>query len=391
MAGMWIIATLLFLTSLSLFGCSDRTSRATPDASPPADVSVRVAPAEHAQIHRALTLPASVEAFEEARLYAKVSGYLGEISVDIGDHVTEDQVLAVLDIPEMEGEYAAVEARLAEARANQAKAEADARLQELIHERSKGLRERAAITEQDLDEAKAKHAASQATLALARARVKTAKAELARHDALMQYIYIRAPFDGVVTERFADPGTLIQIATTDPDVTPIVTVARVDRVRVSIDIPEPEVPFVDKQDRATFRPNALGDVAFEGHVSRSAGALNPATRTMRTEVDFANLDGRLYPGMYGTLTIELETHDEAVTVPAAVVATDKDGNAYINVVRDGVVHKQPVRIGIDDGIRVEVLEGVSEKEQCIVSASGSVEDGAPVEVIESTDLGAGRS
>jgi RND family efflux transporter MFP subunit len=234
-----------------------------------------------------------VEAFEVAPLHAKVSGYLERITVDIGDRVSRDQVLAVLDIPEMGGEYAAAQARLSEARAQSAKAEADLALQKVVVERHRKLRERRAVTEQDLDEAEAKHLSAQASLELARARVKSAEAELERLGALMEYAKIKAPFDGVVTERHADPGALVQAATSSGAVVPMLTVARVDRVRVFIDVPEPEVPYVDHSDRATFVPKALDGEDFSGRVTRFAGALNPSTGTMRTEVDFDNPDGRL--------------------------------------------------------------------------------------------------
>jgi RND family efflux transporter MFP subunit len=278
---------------MALAGCSNTSAgtAAAPQAEAP--VAVRVAAAERHDVARTIALPATVEAFEVAPLHAKVSGYLERITVDIGDRVSRDQVLAVLDIPEMGGEYAAAQARLSEARAQSAKAEADLALQKVVVERHRKLRERRAVTEQDLDEAEAKHLSAQASLELARARVKSAEAELERLGALMEYAKIKAPFDGVVTERHADPGALVQAATSSGAVVPMLTVARVDRVRVFLDVPEPEVPYVDHSDRATFVPKALDGEDFSGRVTRFAGALNPSTGTMRTEVDFDNPDGRL--------------------------------------------------------------------------------------------------
>jgi RND family efflux transporter MFP subunit len=342
---------------------------------------VQVIRAHRGDVSRSITLPATVEAIETAPMHAKVSGYLAEISVDIGDRVKRDQILAVLDVPEMKGEYAAAEARLAEARAQRAKAEADLALQKLVAERQRGLRKRGAVTQQDLDEAEARHLSARATLELARAQVKRGEAEIERLNALMDYAKIKAPFDGVVVERRADPGALIQAATSGAGVVPMLVVARVDMVRVFIDIPEPEVAYVDLSDRATFAPKALKDVELSGQLTRSAQALNPSTGTMRTEIDFPNPEGRIYPGMYGMLTLGLDTHHDALTLPSSAVITDKSGQASVYVVEGGVAQRRPVRTGVDDGVRVEIIEGLTGTEQCIPEVSGALSDGVAVRVV----------
>ncbi len=370
------------------FGSSGETAGAVGAGAP---VAVKVIRAERADVSRTITLPATVEAFEVAPLHAKVSGYLKEIAVDIGDRVTREEVLAVLDVPEMSAEYAAAEGRLAEARAQQAKAQADLALQTLVVQRHRALRERGAVTQQDLDEAQARHRAARAALELASAQVKSAAAELERLRALMQYATIRAPFDGVVIERRADPGGLIQAGTSSASVVPILTVARTDRVRVFVDIPESEVRYVDSSDHATFAPKALEGLTFSERLTRFARALSPSTGTMRAEIDFVNPDGRLYPGMYGMLTLQLETHRNAVTLPSAAVTVDKRGRSYLWVVENGLARRKMVRTGLDDGIRVEIVEGLSGGEQCISGVSGAVSDGAAVRVIGVDTTGASPS
>jgi RND family efflux transporter MFP subunit len=278
---------------------------------------------------------------------------------------------------------------LSERRAQLVKAEADAALQRTLFERARALRERKAVTQTDLDEAQAKHAIARAALQLAAAQVKSAEANLARLQALAEYTRIKAPFDGIVTERFVDPGALVPAATGSANVTPIVTVARIDRVRTFVDVPEREVPFVSAANTATLAPSAFPDQQFAGHVTRFAGALNPATRTMRTEVDFANPNGRLYPGMYGTLALALEVHPEALTLPSAAVTTQKDGKSFVYVVADGVAHQTPVRVGVDDGVRAEIVSGLHGSEECVVTASGSIADRAPVQVTGSRVTRAG--
>ncbi len=373
-------APLLCASFLLVRGGCGGTSWA--QSSAPAPIQVPVAPVERHDVTRSIRLAGSVEAVEQARLYAKVSGYLKTISVDIGDVVRRDQVVAELNVPEMQGESEAAEARLAEARALEAKAEADLELQKIIAERSRELRERGAVTQQDLDEAVAKQRAAAAALQLARARAKSAAAQLAKVRALADYARIKAPYDGIVTERFLNSGALVQAATSGASVSPVVTVARVDQVRVFVALPESDVPFVEAEDRAIFVPNgAKLATPFEGHVTRLAGALDPSTRTMRVEVDLPNAERRLLPGMYGSLTLALETHRGALTVPSRAVVTEKSGATFVYLVVDGAARRATVRVGIDDGIRAEITEGLEGGETCIVGAPGTISDGVPVRPI----------
>jgi len=330
---------------------------------------------------RSIRLSASVEAFETARLYAKVAGYLDKILVDIGDRVTKGQVLAILDIPEMAMEYTQAEAELAEAKAQLVKAQADYTLQKVVLERSKTLRAREAITPQQLDEATAKCEVAAAEVTLVHSRIDNARARLGKLKTLMEYTKITAPFEGIVTERFVDPGALIQAATTaSVNVSPVVTVQRVDMVRVFIDVPEPEVPAVDRGDPATLALSALPEKKFAGTVTRFASALHPSTRTMKVEIDFPNPDGLLRPGMYGSLTLNLETHSEALTLPAPALVTEK-GKTFVYIVEDGKARRVEVMTGIDDGIRVEIVKGLQGNEAVIVAGASAVSDGGAVRAV----------
>lgn len=351
--------------------------------------SVQVTKPQREAISRTLTVPGSVEAFEKAKLYAKVAGYLETIHVDIGDRVKKGQVLAVLDVPEMTMEYAQAEAGLAEAKAQHAKAQADYALQRVMLERSKTLREREAITQQDLDEAKAKYEVAAAGVRLAQARIENAQAHLGKLKTLMEYAKIRAPFDGIVTERFVDPGALIQTATSASNVSPVVTAQRVDTVRVFVDVPEPDVPAVDQGDPATLVLSALPQKKFEGVVTRFASALDPSTRTMKVEVDFPNSEGLLRPGMYGNMTLALETRAEAVIVPASALVVQQ-GKTFVYTVIDGHAQKVEVTTGIDDSIQVEISSGLQGHEDVIIAGASAVTDGGPVRAV-SVDAAATHS
>jgi len=380
---------LLYLALLYITACTDfqEASAQRADGAQGAPVpSVQVTQPHRAAVSRTLTLLGSVEAFEKAKLYAKVAGYLEKIHVDIGDQVQQGQVLAVLDIPEMTMEYAQAEAELTEAKAQHTKAQADYELQKVIHERSKTLREREAITQQDLDEAKAKYEVAEAGVKLAQARIANVQAHLGKLKTLMDYAKIKAPFDGIVTERFVDPGALIQAATTaSVNISPVVTVQRVATVRVFVDVPEPDVPAVDRGDPATLVLSALPQKKFEGVVTRFASALNPSTRTMKVEVDFPNPEGLLRPGMYGNLTLALETRAEALTLPATALVVQQ-GKTFVYIVKDGQAQRVEVTTGIDDGIRVEIASGLQGHAEVISAGASTVTDGGRVRAVRADAL-----
>lgn len=372
-----LVLALAAVLTAGPYGCAERTGSEHDGRAPVAERRVEVIAPERAPLARTITLPATVEAFERARLYAKVAGYVDRIHVDIGDRVARSQVLAELEIPEMVPESAEARAQLAEAEAEHARAVAEDDLQRVTFERSRSLRQRSSITEQELDQAKASHRRAEASVALARARIESLRARVARLDAMMEYATIRAPFDGTVTERFVDPGALVQAATSNNDVSPVVTVQRLDKTRVVVAVPEREVAAIERGRPATLVVNGLPAQRFNGEVSRSAGALDPATRTMRVEVDVPNPQGALKAGMYGSLTLDLDERAEALTVPATAIVTEKD-RRFVFVVRDRTAHKLPVTTGADDAIRVEVTGGLDAGDAVVVSGAGSLADGTVV-------------
>lgn len=375
----------LVFALLAAAGCSGPTEAKKEAAAPAAEVAIVVP--QRQPIARTITLAASLEAYEQAPLYAKVAGYVADIAVDIGDRVTEGQVLATLEIPEMAQQYAQAENHLAEQRAEVARAEADAALKRVIFDRSRGLRAKDAITEQDLDQARAESAKANAQLHLAQARAKSGEARLAELRALMEYARLRAPFAGMVTRRFVDRGALVQAATSSN--APVVNIARIDTVRAFVDVPEPDVPFVDREDRAVLDVVSLPGRPFDGQVTRFAGALDPGSRTMRTEIDFPNPDGTLLPGMYGTMTIAVETHPDALTLPESAVRRQRD-RATVYVLNGDRAVERVVKTGFAASGRVEVLEGIADGDRLIASGAASLSDGTPVKVVEAPGPGAGQ-
>lgn len=330
---------------------------------------------------RKISLPANTEPLDQATLYAKAGGYVNWIKVDIGDWVKKDEVIAELDVPEMVKEYDQVKAKLREAQASYEKAKADYGLQKLTYKRVKDIweTEPAAVAEQDVDVARAKFELAKSNINSEKASVDNAEADMKRIEALLEYGKIKAPFDGVITKRFVDPGALIRAATSNNSVSPVVTIMHTDTVRVLIDVPEPDVPFVEKRNGATVVVDALSGRKFSGTVTRFADALNPETRTMRTEIDIPNPDHILRPGMYGNLTLNLDVHKNAITIPATALVVEKD-KKFVYKVKNGKAEKVEIKTGIDDGIQVEVIEGLTGDEDIIIKGKDTVSDGEAVKV-----------
>jgi len=359
-----------------------------------ATVAVKVAPPDRRQLPRQVSLPATLDAFEQVTLYAKTAGYLKWIKADLGDRVRRGEVLAEIDVPEIAPEIKGSEAEVERARANIGnqraeleRAKADLDLKKLTYDRLKSIREQEpdVIPQQQVDEAKAQYEVARATVTVADSKIKIAESEASKAEAararlntIMGFSRIIAPFDGVVTKRHADPGTLIQQATSQTNVSPVVTVARIDTLRVFIDVMELDVPFIKAGNPAVITVDALPGKTFEGTTTRFATALDPKTRTMRTEIDILNRGGELRPGMYGQVKLTLEVRENALTVPARALAIE-GSKTYVFTAVDGKAKRVEVKTGLDDGINVEITGGLTEQERVIVSDRTGIKDGTPVE------------
>jgi HlyD family secretion protein len=375
----------------------------------------------------------SVQPWNEADLYAKVSGYLSVLKVDYGDHVKRGQLLAEIDDPEVvaDAEKAAADVQQSTAAVAQAEAfiesatadrEASASaVEQMVAEveryvamrsyhgkklaRYQDLVRKKATTQQIADEeeesyesAKASEAASRqavlhakaqlvaaaakvkkakADLAEAHANVKVADAKLARAKVLVGYTRITSPYDGVITKRNFFRGAFIRSAAEGGTI-PLLTVAETDKVRVITYVPDRDVPLTDVGDRAEVTLDALGSEILKGKVSRFAETEDPTSRTMYTEIDLPNPGDRIRAGMYGIAKIMLETETRSSTLPAScVVGESNGGKADLYVVKDGKAKKTRVEVGADDGIRVEILSGITSQDEVIMN-TGSVSEGTPV-------------
>jgi RND family efflux transporter MFP subunit len=330
---------------------------------------------------------ATLEAFEEADLFAKVSGYLSDVRVDIGDHVKAGQVLAVIDVPEMEKELAEAKAQLESKQSSLESArrqldhyKANITLQEALLRRREELGSAGHfISDRVLDEvranaeiAKADLSVAEANRALAANQVDVAAATVEKIKTLLAYTQIVAPFDGVVARRLVNRGDLVQAATatrTTPSAGSLFTVQRIDTIRVFCDVPENDVPHVHIGDPAIVKPSGFDGEPFFGKVTRFSLRLDPETRNMRTEIDLSNPDERLYPGTYAEVSLEMDRRPDALTVPAAAVGSDGDGN-FVYTITDNRITRRAIKIGLTDNGRIEVTAGLSEETPVVATIKG---------------------
>lgn len=356
-------------------------------------VDVQVASPVLQAMTRRIELPASVAAFETTTLLSRVSGYLSRIEVDIGDSVRSGQLIARIDVPELLDELREAEAELEARRADRVTAEAELEsavaelgLRQVTHERIQAVRreEPDVMPQQTLDEARAEFELAKAAVEVGEGRIKQiegtikqVQASIKRLQTLIGFSEIRAPFDGVVTQRHVDSGTLLQAATSSQAVQRIVTLASIGRVRVRVDVPESEVPFVQVGDPATVKVDSMPGKVFKGSVTRFSGALDPSTRTMRTEIDLPNPELNLRPGMFGRTTLSLDTRSDTITIPADALRVDGEAT-FVYCVVDGFAKRFDVKTAVGDGVVVEVTDGLAGNERVVVSARGPIADGTLV-------------
>ncbi len=324
-------------------------------------------------------LPGTLVAFNEATLYGKVAGYVKSMAVDKGDTVRRGQTLAVLEVPEMEKEGEQAQASTREALASLNRAKAEEELQTVTYMRFREVHkiDPDAISNQELDEYRSKSEVAKAEVKLAEARVETARANQERLVALNQYASITAPFSGIVTARYIDPGALVQAATSSIQGQPIVTLQDLDTIRVYVSVAEIDVPFIHRGVPASLTVAAYPGKVFKAAVTRVAEALDPSTRTMKTEIDIRNPQHLLRPGMYGDATLEVAKLPNALVIPDSGLVVE-GSKRLVWVVRDGRAHRVPVETGLDDGAQVEIRSGLSAGEQVVVAGKDGLAEGKPV-------------
>ena len=348
-------------------------------------------------LRRTSSQPATVRAWHEAELFAKVAGYASKVTADIGDVVKAGQTLMQIDVPEMTKIYEKQQAELSlleykreqfQASVGVARAELEALQSE--YDRVQTLIKTKAVTQRIGDETKSRYESAKARLVVAEAEVKSAASSvmvgrktLEETEVMMQYASLKAPFAGIVTQRSVDPGDLVRNkVSSDGSREPLFTVSKVDVLRVTVPIPERDAVWVKKGDIAEMSFTALPGVTFKDVVARRSGRLDSKTRTMVVEVDIPNANGRLIPGMYCKVEIIMQ-EKLALVVPAEAVRFNLTGDvSIVYVVKDdNSILLVPVKTGIDDGHNIEILSGLSGGEQVVMGMLGRLKDGQEVSVL----------
>jgi len=349
--------------AVSIFACSRPAENKLADPQP----IVAVVRPNRGNAVRLITLPGDMVGFYESSLYSKVTGYLQSISVDKGDWVKKGEILATIEVPELQQRVARSEASLD--------------VQRLTYQRLEQVwkSDPRLIARQDVDIAQGKYL--------------EAKADVDELQALVSYTRIIAPFDGIVTGRFVDPGALIKAGGDQPSASPeegsahptgtaapVVSLAMIDPMRIYVYVPQGVVGFIRRGTPAIVTLQDPSGHPFAGTVTRFAASLDLSTRTMLTEIDLGNAQHELYPGMYANVTLQLERHPDVIQVPDSVIGESSQGN-YVLAVQDGKLSKKKITVGIRTGHIVEITKGLNGDEKLVAALDPSLSDGESVTAV----------
>jgi RND family efflux transporter MFP subunit len=412
-------------------GC-EQSSGKSPGLAAQSAMRVEVVRPERHLVERTVSEPGQIEAYETTPIHAKIAGYVQKVTVDIGSEIKKGQVLAELWVPEIAAELqekraaidqaqakkaqaaaavkvaqAAVtsaEAKVAEVQAAVKRADADLtrwqledrRVQQLFNERAQTgtlldeTHNKLRSAEAGSDEVRAKVKSAEAALIESRSELEKARSDevaaaanievarsAAQHaEAMLGYARIEAPFDGVITRRDVDTGHLTRPGS---ESAPLFVAARSDVVTITVSIPEAYSTDVKPGQRARIKLQAMNGRTVEGKVTRTAWALDPKTRTIRTEIDMPNPGGKLRPGLYAYATVVLEERMDARTIPTTSVFKVQDA-PFCVVVSDKKAIRRPVVLGLSDGTRTEIVSGLEGTELVVKANAASLSDGQPVEM-----------
>ncbi len=382
-----ILSCFIIATALYVFFHKEKTTSEAPRAAAVVDVT-------RGNLASSLTVAGQFEPYQNVDLHAKVSGYIRWIKVDIGDRVRQGEVLADLEVPELGDQLQGAQAEVRHSQSEIGRAQSEITSAEATHAalHAEFTRLEAAskqrpglIAEQELDDARSKDQESEAQIGVAKASLNAMEQQLGvsnanshRIQTLTDYEQIISPFNGVVTMRYADEGSLIQAGTSsDTQSMPVVRVAQSDLLRLRMPVPESDVPYIHIGGNVQIKVSATGRV-FEGKIIRFTRALDANTRTMLTEVDVPNPDLVLSPGMFAETVIQLQQKDNALTLPAQAVVQDGENDYVLVVDSTNHVQRRNVKVGIQTANRMEIVSGLQLGERVIASGQTSYEVGEAV-------------
>ncbi len=321
-----------------------------------------------------LVLPGSLLAFEESPIYARTNGYLLRWYKDIGSRVTKGELLADIDTPEVDQE-------LMQSRAARQQIVAQMDLAKINSDRYLSLRKTDSVSQQEADQQASGYQQAKANLDAADANVR-------RLEELESFKHVYAPFSGVLTRRNVDPGALINAGSTGGAAgKELFDMARVDPLRVYVSVPQNYAPAIKNGMEAWVTLQEFPGQKFKGTVARTAESIDTTTRTLLTEVDVPNKDGRLLPGSFGEVHFTPGMIGERMTLPVNTMLFRQEGPRVAVIGVDNKVHLRPITIGRDYGSTLEILGGVSLEDQVVINPADSLEEGQQVNIAPQNEGG----
>lgn len=360
---------------------------------------VSVMTARRAEGRGNLVLPGNIQAVTEAPILARAEGFLKTRYVDIGDRVTAGQLLAEIEAPDLDQQVtqarAAVEqvqADLERASAALEQGKANESLAKVTAQRWDNLVKRGVVSRQENDQYQSQYQAQSANVralehavAAAKSNIAAAQANVARLSELQNYLKVRAPFAGVITLRNVDVGALVNSGNTM-----LFRIARTNLLRTYVNVPQSSAADIHVGQKAFLSTSEAPETKFPGQVTRTSNALDPSTRTLLVEIQAENPAGKLMPGMYVQVDLNLPRKDPPLLIPSDTLVVRPEGTLVALVGADNVVHFQRILVGRDFGDRIEVLSGMNEGQRAIVNPNDSVQDGVRVQPVAGAEGGAKR-
>jgi RND family efflux transporter MFP subunit len=367
LAGLTMVAALILVAA--------RRPSSAPVDPPGVEVSVAVVAATRHDLEQGLVVNGDFRPYQEVDLSAQVAGFVATMLVDIGDHVYQGQVLAELEIPDLADQIQRGRAALARAAAELSRTQAEAANSQMLLRRLLGTSRDnpTLIPQQEIDTATATDQAQQAAVASAQAQRTMAQADLDQLETTRRLCAIRAPFAGVVTRRYADPGAFIRggISPSTPAM-PLVRLADHSVLRLVFPVPEIASARIHLGAPATVTIGALGR-RLEAHISRSTGTIDPETRTLAVEIDLPNADGAIIPGMFASIRLVTGSSPQALCVPVSAVSHANGPTTVMVVDPQHHAHEQAVTLGIEAPDRVEITSGLRPGDLVVVGERPVVE------------------
>lgn len=356
---------------------------------------VNVAHVHRAQNASELMIPGTSQAYTEAYIFARASGYVSRRLVDIGDRVHKGQLLATIDSPELDQQVAQARSALLQSQATVAQLEAQLHLQQVNWDRYKVLVAKGVFSKQQGDQQEADFRVAQANVEAAKSSVQGNRENLQRNLVLQSYERVTAPFDGLITARNVDVGTLISAtgsgqgltAGTGPSAAPLTGgaqggemfgIADISRLRVLVSAPEAYSAAIRVGERGELFFQELQNEKFEGRVTRTSSSIDQNTRTLLVELQVSNPKGKLLPGMYVQVNFLDVQAERPLMIPGEAIIV-RNAKQTVGVVQDNTVHFRPVSIGRDYGDESEILRGLNEGDVIVTTVTDDVREGGKIQ------------